>query len=392
MKTNYLIIAALMILGIQSCKKDGGEVEKAAANYAVSITGTAAPVTSYLLSTKEFPSGTVGTETALESQSSAVIFKYGKHIYQNNFGAPATLRKYEFDAEGKPQEKGSFVIPGLKTIGSVSFTSETEAYATVAGFGSLPKLVKFNPSTMEVISTIDLSGLLKTGAAEIYYIGLVQRGNHIFMGVNYRNNTFGPLEDKVFVAIINETSGTLEKLIADDRSTNMWNSGTESSFAANSMAKDSNGDIYVMGYADKGKPSGILRIKNGETEFDPTYFFDLNAATGKPCFGILHFGNGQTFTVRYEDAAAYPFDNKKVASCQYYKIDLANKSVAGNISNNIPPFFGNKAFAVKFDNDKIYFNVAGKESNSVYSYQISNGTVAKAFDLSGVCNGFAKLN
>ncbi|MEJ7558133.1 MAG: hypothetical protein WKF66_07460 [Pedobacter sp.] len=395
-KSNYfLALSAFLVISTQACKKDDNEVkeETGEAKYAISITGTTAPTTSYLFSTPTFPSGTLGTSTALESPSSATIYKYGKYVYQNNFGAPATLRKYFFDAEGKPQEVGSFVIPGLKTMGAVSFTSETEAYATVAGFGSLPKLVKFNPSTMQVSSTIDLSGLLKTGATEMYYIGLVQRDNHIYMGVNYQDATFNNLEDKVFIAVIDKTTGTLVKLISDDRSSQMWNGGSESSFAANGLVKDSNGDIYVMGYANKGKPSGILKIKNGETTFDPAYFFDLNAATGKPCLGILHFGNGQTFTVRFDDATAYPFDKSTVFSCQYYKIDLANKTTSGNISSTIPGFKGRYAFATKFDNSKIYFNVNAATSNSIYSYKISDGAVAKEFDFSsGPCNGFAKID
>lgn len=397
MKKNYILaLAASLIISLQACKKDKAddkEPEPIASLYAVSVTAGLSPnQTSYLFGTTSFPSGTLGTSTALESTSNATIFKYGKHVYQNNFGAPATLKKFEFDAAGKPKEVGAFSIPGLRTMGSISFTSETEAYATVAGFGSSPKLVKFNPSTMQVLATLDLSGLNKPGATEIYYVGLVQRDNYIFMGVNYQDATFSNLEDKVFIAVIDRTTGNFVKLIEDSRSSQMWNGGSESSFSASSLAKDSNGDIYVMGYANNGKPSGILKIKNGETAFDPAYFFNLNEGTGKPCFGILHFGNGQTFTVRYSNEAVYPFDNSNTASAQYYKIDLAAKTVAGNLSTAIPAFLGNKAFAVKFDDSKIYFNVKAAASSSVYSYQIANGTVAKEFDLTGSCNGFAKIN
>lgn len=388
-----LFLSAILLTGIQACKNDDNDVA-AAANYVLSVTGGAYPnQTSYLFSSKEFPTGTVGTSNALESASSAVIYQYGNHIYQNNFGAPTTLRKYSFDAQGKPQEIGSFAIPGLNTIGAVLFISETEAYATVAAFGVTPKLVKFNPSNMQVTKELDLSGLNKAGATEVYYLGLVLRGNNIFMGVNYQDAGFNNLEDKVFVAIIDRSTDKFVKLISDERSSQMWNGGTVSSFSPNVMIKDASDDIYVMGYANNGKPSGVLRIKNNETTFDPSYFFNLSTTTGGPCIGLFHFGHDQTFTVSYTRTAAYPFDSGDPAG-QYHKINLMSKTSSGNISTSIPLLKGNKAFMTKWQNDKIYLNVAATASvNSIYSYQISNGSVKKEFDLaSGASNAFTLNN
>ncbi|MFC3559464.1 hypothetical protein [Pedobacter jamesrossensis] len=391
---NLCLVAAGLALAIQGCKKDKTpETTPEVANYVLSVTGGVSPnQTSYLFSSKDVPTGAVGTSNALESTSSATIYKYGKYIYQNNFAAPATLTKYGFDASGKPQAAGSFAIPGLRTIGAVLFISETEAYATVASFGVTPKLVKFNPTTMQVTTTLDLTGLNKTGATEVYYMGLVQRGNNIFMGVNYQDASFSNLEDKVFVAVIDRTTDKFVKLIEDSRSSQMWNGGTDASFSPNSLIKDASGDIYVMGYANNGKPSGVLRIKNNETAFDQSYFFNLTTTAGGPCVGLFHFGHDQTFTVTYTRAAAYPFDSGTAAG-QYRKINLQTQTVSGNISSTLPLIKGNKAFMTKWDDQKIYFNVAADASiNSIYSYQLSNGTVKKEFDLSsGACNGFAKL-
>ncbi|MDQ3535020.1 MAG: DUF4374 domain-containing protein, partial [Bacteroidota bacterium] len=323
------------------------------------------------------------------------MYKYGSDVYIATFGAPATLRKFTFDASGTPKESGSFSVLGLKTFGAVEFVSATEAYAASNGFGGVPKLIKFNPSNMEILTTVNLTGLEKESATNVFYQGMVIRDNHLFMGVNYQNKD-GNLADSVFVAIINRTNNTVEKLIADGRSSEMWNGGTASSFSPNTLIKDSNNDIYVNGYANNGKPSGVLKIKNGTTDFDPDYFFNLNDATGKPCLGLFHFDNGMTFTIRYSDASAYPFDSdakfKPYATAEIYKIDLANKTSSGNISTAIPKFFGSNTFMTKWDNDKIYFNVSAASSNSVYSYKINDGAVTKEFDVTGTCNGFTKLN
>ena len=400
MKRNLFLslTVSVFVFGISSCKKDKTPENPNKANYAISTTGGIYPSqTTYLFGSNQFPTGVLGTSNAAELSSSGIMYKYGSDVYMTTFGAPATLRKYTFDDAGKPQQTGSFSIAGLKTFGAVEFASATEAYAASNGFRGVPKLVKFNPTTMQIISTVDLTGLQKPGATEVYYLGMVIRDNNIFMGVNYQDATFSNLEDKVFVAVIDKNSGAFVKVIEDSRSSEMWNGGTASSFSPNTLIKDANNDIYVTGYANNGKPSGVLRIKSGTTVFDPSYFFNLNTATGKPCLGLFHFGNGLTFTVRYSDVLAYPFDTDAnydpYAAAEIYKIDLATQTSSGNISSSLPKLFGSGIFMTKWDNEKIYFQVAAATSNSVYSYKISGGAVTKEFDLSsGVCNGFTKIN
>lgn len=396
MKRNYfftIIIAALV--STQACKKSNPDPENKTGktNYAISVAGGAAGATTYLFGTSEFPSGTLGTANAKELTGRGSAFKYGKHFYQTTFGAPATLRKYSFDDSGTPIEEGAFAIPGYNTFGAVDFLSENEGYALVNSFGVTPLLIKFNPSEMKITGTIDLSSVQKAGvgATESYYQGMIHRDNYLFIGVNYQKN-FQHLDHKVNIVIIDKTTGLVVKQISDDRGSQMWNGGTEASFTPNFMIKDTNGDIYAMGYAAGGKSSGILRIKNGEINFDPTYYFDLNAATGGPCLGLFHFGSGQTFTVKYTVNSAYPFDTGSPAG-QYYKIDLANKTTSGNISSALPLVKGGNTFMTKWDNERIYFGVAAADANSVYSYKLSDGAVKKEFDLaSGACLGFAKLN
>ncbi|MDR7211431.1 DUF4374 domain-containing protein [Flavobacterium piscis] len=395
---SMLMIALVAIISLFSCEKDAEPGNPNKVNYALSTTGGIYPnQTTYLFGTNSFPSGTLDTSTAAELASSGSMYKYGSDIYMTTFGAPATLRKYVFDDKGVPRETASFSVAGLKTFGAVEFISATEAYAAANGFGGVPKLVKFNPANMQIITTVDLTGLQKAGATDVFYLGMVIRDNFIYMGVNYQDASFSNLEDKVFVGIINRTTNKVEKLIEDDRSSEMWTGGTSSSFSPNTLIKDANNDIYVLGFANNGKPSGILKIKSGTTEFDPTYFFNLDTATGKSCLGLYHFANGLTFTIRYSDPVAYPFDTDanydSYAAGEIYKIDLAAKTSSGNISTALPKIFGNNTFMTQWDADKIYFNVSAASSNAVYSYTINGGTVAKEFDLSsGTCNGFTKIN
>lgn len=404
MKSKFYVLGLLIsYLAFSGCDKKNDpapnpDPDPNKVNYALTVTGGTYPnQTTYLFGTHDFPTDGVGTGNAAELSSSGSMRKYGSNVYVSVFGAPATLRKYTFGDDGKPQELGSFSVPGLKTFGTVDFISETEAYAASNGYGGVPKLVKFNPSNMQITGTIDLSAVHKPASVGgDYYLGMVHRDNNLFMGITYTNAAGDPLYDSVYVVVIDKTTGQVSKLIADGRSGEMWNGGSESSFEPSSLVKSENGDIYVMGYASNGKPSGLLRIKNGSTDFDPDYFFDLNTTTGKPCLGLYHL-NGLWFTCYYNDATAYPFDldadYNPVAVCSYYKIDVVNKTSQGNIAPDLPKFYGVNSFMTAWDGDKIYFNVPAANSNAIYSYKVSDGKVAKEFSVSaGQINGFTKLN
>ncbi|MBC3789197.1 DUF4374 domain-containing protein [Spirosoma utsteinense] len=388
------IISISLSVFLTACDKNPEPAQpEAAVNYALMMTGGTYPnQTTYFLGTKNMPTGTVETATAAEFTSSGMLFKYGKYAYVTTFGAPATLRKYSFDQQGKPTEIASFIVQGLKTFGAVDFVSETEAYAASNGYGGVPKLVKFNPTTMQITGTIDLTALQKKNATQVFYLSMVHRDDQLFMGCNYQNG-FSNLADSVYVAVIGRTSGQVEKLISDGRTGMIWNGGTASSFIASSLVLDENGDIYVHGTGNGDKvPSGVIRIKKGTTTFDKDYFLNLKAATGADCLGLMYYGNGKALTCRSEDANNYPFDGE-TPSYTYYKVDLTAKTSLGVLSKDIPPVFGSYAFTTKWDDNTVYLNVPAATSNSIYSLNTGTGSVKKEFGLSsGICNGFAKLN
>lgn len=76
------------------------------------------------------------------------------------------------------------------------------------------------------------------------------------------------------------------------------------------MGKAENGDVYVFsgGISAKAenatKKAGALRIKNGATEFDSTYFFDIDAASNGGIFRRVWHITGNKFLLEfYNDTA-----------------------------------------------------------------------------------------
>lgn len=391
MKQAFVLTAAIAVISFTSCNKDdiapGKTIE-----YAAAVTGGTYPsTTTYFMGFENIPSGTVGTENAVELSSNGQMFAYKGFGYISTFGAPATLRKYAFDENGKPKEVGSFVVAGLKTFGAVYFVSETEAYAAANGVAAVPKLVRFSPSTMQISSSIDLTGIQKPGAGDVFYQGLVHRDNYLFMPVNYQTPAFSNLADSLFVAVIDRTSGSVVKLIADGRTAVPWGGGSEQGFTTNVIVKDETGNIYVQGTNGATVPSGIVRIKAGETNFDPGYFFNLRSVTGADCLGIYYYGGGKALTCRTEIPANYPFGGT-APDYKYWKIDLPGASSGGTLSASLPAVYGFGSTFTALFNDKVYLSVPTASTNSIYSFSPASGSVDKVFDMAaGPCNGFIKL-
>jgi len=161
------------------------------------------------------------------------------------------------------------------------------------------------------------------------------------------------------------------------------------------MTVDENGDIYVQGsglFSDKN--SGIVRIKSGQSEFDADYFFDLTEAMGGSCFGLYHFGNGQSFTtVSGNDDNWFGFDGDN-PSFRYHRINLTDQTDLGDLSPTLPNTFAasRTMFFMQESTDEILFSIAGVNEDALYSYSISTGTVTTKFTSEGgYISGMAKV-
>jgi hypothetical protein len=379
------LAAATLLLGACEKNKNKAEQPAVAVNYAVSTVGGAFPnQTTYIQGLSDLNAPALDTKNAQEQASFASMWHYKKALYMSKFSAPATLTKYTFDpATGRPVEAGRLVVPGANTFSDVQFISDTEAYASVGG--GLARLVKFNPTTFVTTGEVNLARAQKPGTRNVYYLGSMVRDTKLFWAIYYENSSFGAFTDSAHVAVIDLPTGRLEKVIADPRTGMVFSSG-----AIECFSKDANGDIYVQGDGTPRVPSGVLRIKAGETRFDPDYFFDLQAATGKNCKGLYHFGNGLAFTTRIEDPTdSYEF---RGPNYKFYKLDL-NARTSGGAVPSLPVIYGSRSSLVrKFDDQHLLLSVNTATENAIYQYKLSDGTVSKKMDVPGLLTGLAKLN
>jgi hypothetical protein len=383
----FFYAAMIAIAGITGCDKDddnNGDPKNNNANqYAIAlVAGTGSAQTTYIQGLAGFDTASLGNGNATELAGNGRMLTYNGAAYVSVYNSPVTMTKYTFDNTGKATKSGELVVPGAKTYSTVEFVSPTEAYASVAG--GLAKVIRFNPTTMERTGEIDLTSILRAEAPVMYYLGMKARDGKLFMGVFYEGAGFvEKYNDTAYVAVIDLATSKVEKLIKDYRTGSVFD-------AYNSFAIDNNGDLYVAALGYTNRPSGILRIKKGQTDFDPSWFFDLDAATGHKCRGVSVFDNGLAFTL----ALVKPDDGYEIngPSHNFYRIDITQKTSAGKLAG-LPDVYGSGGAVMrKYDNDQLLFVVSGKSENSIYSYQFANGNINKKVSLTGGrCSGFDKL-
>lgn len=389
LKKIHLLITALILFTFSACSDSGTSTNTdVKVAYGLSIvSGTSEVQTTFIQGVPDLNLSVVDNSNSTELPRYASIFTDGISLFAPGFGAPATMGKYEFNSEGEATLDQQIIVPGSNTFSTVEIVSPTLGYATVGG--GLSRVVEFDPSTMRISGEIDISEV----GDGFFYADLIVRDNSLFVALN----DFGG-SGLAHVAVINLTSKKLEKIITDTRTTTLLGSTNTTVFAL-----DASGDIYVHGsglfseFSEDGKKaSGILRIKNGETDFDENYFFDLSATTGfTTTYGLYHFGDGLTFTTISEDDANFFGSDGANPSFRYYRINLSSNTAIGDLGEALPNTFAasRTMFMVKTGEEEILFPIAGVNEDVLYRFDIASGNVTKKITSnSGFISGLVILD
>ena len=226
---------------------------------------------------------------------------------------------------------------------------------------------------------------LVAGGDNPVYSGMVVRGNQLFVSNLHFTADFSTNHtDTNYVAVYTYPEIKFEKLITDTRTgpTGAWQT-------KNGLFKVESGDIYSMsssnisnGYSKSTKPGGFLRIKNGETAFDQSYFFNTDKLGGKISH-IKYIGNGLVFaTISTIDpqtvADRWGDKSLKMAIIDVYNQKITDvKPETGTAASLIHNGNGGRSFPVLVDGSKVYYPITGSDG-STFIYQIDVPTaVAK---------------
>lgn len=315
----------------------------------------------------------------------------GNYVYELPYFGENKITKYEKTANGL-SNVGSMQIEESSNPSGLVIVNDTKAYLSLMGKG---KIVIFNPTTMKKTSEIDVTSY-GIGDKNPDPANMILRGDLLYVGLGQSVGGFFPDANRpnADVLIINTTTDTVDKMITE--STTGISTPTRPN-DHNSIFMDESNNIYISCIAGFGaRPThktGLLRIKNGETEFDSSWNFPIESVTingeskAVDYIQYLHYaGNGQVFAIlNVPSFYSNPVNYLNDKTCVPVKIDLNTKSVTA--IDGLPR--SNSYCSVTQYNEFVVFGLDGANDSGYFTYNINTNkaSTSSVIKVSGAPTG-----
>lgn len=302
MKTNQLVATCLATtLLLASCKDSPDTPEptpSVSSNSLYSVWATTEKGT-YLLTTDDLMKDTLLTPTNNKGiditsylpASFYGVYAYayeGKYYLSNN---GTRFSQLEVVSSTQVKETDNYAFPGNfylgKVLDNISTKEEMVLTKTQGTTNTIKNVVeqpiyfmKVNGMTINKTLNVEIplikhSPLNTDGVAHNPYMvptSFTVRGDKMFVGHKYRSNlTRQDILDTAYMYVCDYPSLANGKIVKDARggfTAGHWE-------VQNLTFVADNNDLYILTRRTGGSSYGLLRIKAGETDYDPTYFFDL---------------------------------------------------------------------------------------------------------------------
>jgi hypothetical protein len=285
-------LALALAAAITSCKKSNTPTEIAdpTGNYILTVTPVASTgVADYLLTANNLDTGTISTAgNGLEQDGT-----YRYYVTHNNKffsllygqGNPGAVTTYNI-LDGKLNKLSNFQTETVQAFAPVN--NDLLLVKIPRTYGNKANWYQINTDNLLIKGEGQLDVANLTGNGETaHFSWLKQVGNKVFApyfsikgccGDGFGTNS----PDSAWVAVYDYPSMKLEKIIKDNRTSFIGR------YFVDGLGVVENGDTYAFssavattgGVLSSKKPSAITRINAGTTEFDLTYYFNFQEASG----------------------------------------------------------------------------------------------------------------
>ena len=369
-----LLILAAFAIGFAACSKDEDDAPISDENHHIAIVtniNSSSPATGYIGTIKDLTVGSYDVSNARQSTVTPFLVLDGDDVYAIPNQRGDLLIKYRRN-NGVLDEIGSLSLPTGSTSMSLVVESEERAYVSLRTTG---KIAIINPTTMTITDYIDLSSYA-IGDASPDPTNMILRDGKLYVTCQQTSDGFSSTHPAE-VLIIDLNNGNTITSITDSRTTY---AGSADDMHA--MFFDEKGDLYLFCVASygfvPGQKCGFLRIKNGENQFDPDYFFNvadysINDIPGNKIDYLQHvlyhengtlFGAGNIYSL-----ASNPPDYVNDRTVGSFKVDLYNQSIT---KLDLPFCNGYSASLTKY-NDNILWGLSTETGVGIYTYDLNTG-------------------
>lgn len=376
-KLFFALLAATLLFGCDDDDDSSTNTNTDTGKHRIVLT-TTVENSSYVGTLKDLSVGSVTAANFWEHVNKACPFIYNDMVFVTEHYYGDNVYKYIRTDDGDLELAGKMTLPEDAGGYSIVFQSETKAYLNLQYDG---KIYIFNPTTLGKTGEIDLTDYnIEDGSPDPQNMVLRSSDNRLFVALSHNEGAdFYNALDSGYVAVIDAEADTVEKVIVDPRV-----SSFDGQYGGGAFT-DENGHIYFYSSASfgYGNNDGFLRIKDGETEFDPDFYFsprstpvaDVEGSYGLYGMAWQYAEDGKAFTVMYFPGLVgddFSFETSKVAQPVMYNLE---EGTGTKIDLNPGTVFSSVGIA-KFDN-KIVFGMSTVQGDALYTYDLETKEVSE---------------
>ncbi len=406
-RINHILILAL--LALCSCSKDDDTpsvTQQSSSGITMTLKTTGQDETEYIVSKRDIMSGTITSEgTGVEQTGWRFYHPVGNTLFASGYSADNQCAGYASNGNGLIEKKGEFIFENALEMFGQSEDEKTLLAMEIPRAGFANRRLHFidvaSVHVKKIVGTKIFTD--ETNNLVAWPTALKVRGGKLFIPfqkLDSEGNFTTPEANEAFVAVYPypNVGAEPEKIISDPRTSNIGVNGTTTG-----LIEADNGDLYsfscgatMAGFHPAAtKPSGILRIKSGETEFDPDYFFNVEEATnGGKLFWFDYVGNNKAIARILTNDNGNPWDaftrNEVAFNQKLVIVDLETKTVTDVA--NIPLHAKRYSSPVLVEEGKVYVSIETETKAYVYQVDVETAIGIKGAEIIGkTIKGFYKL-
>lgn len=353
--------------------------------------------TSYILTADDISTGSISiTGNGIELQDITSAIFQNNTLFSMVYGltGQGPVTAYKLDAEGKIAKGATVNIPTANVFGKIDndavITCAVPRYVT----SPMANFTVIDAENPQIKSTASLNSIsLRGDTGEMAsFTGLFKVDDKIFAPyMSIKGTDVDPFGsdylDSTWVAVLSYPNLSLEKIIKDDRTSYIG-----AYFGMYGLDQVDNGDVYTFSTAVEGstKHSAALKIKNGTTEFDQSYFFDIEATSGGHKLARISYVSGNLFLAEMYTDVATSSGQVKLAI-----IDVVNKTVEWIVDS---PTYNlgmlNTPTYVEEDGKSVVIPISEVPNTfNLYIVDVTTKSIRKGAEVNGIAivSGISKL-
>lgn len=400
-------LGAVILLGFSSCKKDsnsGGSTSQSSSGITMALKTTGGDEIEFIVNSNNIMTEDItAVGKGIEQTGWRFYYPVGKTLFASGYSADNQCAGYADNGKGVIEKKGQFIFENSLEMFGTSEDNETFLAMEIPRAGFANRRLHFIDVTSVQVRKIVGTRIWENQKDSLtaWPTSIQVRGDKMFIPFHKMDakgwfTTQSP--DSAFVAVYDYPNvGTNPiKIITDPRTSNIGVNGMTTG-----LIKTDNGDLYsfscgaeMAGFAPKStKPSGILRIKNGTTEFDASYFFDVEAATnGGKLFWFDYVGGNKAIAriLMDDNGGLWEAYERNTFNQKLVIIDLENQTITDVA--NVPLHAKRYSSPVLVKDGKTYVSIETAVDAYVYEIDIDNASGEKGAKIIGkTIKGFYQL-